>query len=228
MILTEDQHHRIEEAVTAAESHTWGEIVCVVAGEASDYREVGLAWATIVSLVLPPITLVLGIHPLLLTASPASWSASQAGSVHAQIAFALSAYAMIQVLLFVVVWGLVSIPKVRQLVTPTFIKRERVRATAVAQFQSAAAGRTDARTGVLIFVSVGERQVEVIADKAIHDIAGQAMWDQVVASVQAGMATGDPASGIIKAVEMVGVVLKKHFPHEGADVNAISDAVIEI
>ncbi|MFO1015237.1 MAG: TPM domain-containing protein [Caulobacteraceae bacterium] len=228
MILTKDQHHRIEEAVTAAESHTWGEIVCVVAREASDYREVALAWATIMSLVLPPITLVLGIHPLLLTASPGSWTAAHGGSVHAQIAFALSAYAMIQVVLFVLVWGLVSVPQLRNLATPNFIKRERVRSTAVAQFQTAAAGRTDARTGVLIFVSMMERQVEVIADKAIHDLAGQAVWDQVVADVQAGMKAGDPASGIIKAVELVGVELKKHFPHEGEDVNAISNEVIEI
>jgi len=53
-MLSQNDHNRIAEAITAAESKSSGEIFCVLAHEVSRYREVPLVWASVVALVLPP------------------------------------------------------------------------------------------------------------------------------------------------------------------------------
>ena len=45
---------RIARAVHAAEADSRGEVVCVLAGEVSEYREVPLAWAAGAALVSAP------------------------------------------------------------------------------------------------------------------------------------------------------------------------------
>ena len=44
-MLTENDHKRIADAITLAESKTSGEIFCVLTHQVSRYREVPLAWA---------------------------------------------------------------------------------------------------------------------------------------------------------------------------------------
>jgi putative membrane protein len=45
MRLSEQDHARVSAAVTAAEAHTAGEIVTVVAGRSDAYDDVALHWA---------------------------------------------------------------------------------------------------------------------------------------------------------------------------------------
>ena len=59
MLLNPDDHKRIQQAVAAAELTTRGEIVCVVADEASPYLEVPFAWAAAVAIALPLLLLAL-------------------------------------------------------------------------------------------------------------------------------------------------------------------------
>ncbi len=102
-MLSEQDRQHIADAVARAEAGMSAEISCVLAGEASHYREVPLAWAALAALVLPPIGLVLGIRPLALAEMVSGWAAAQTAIVDREILLALSAYAVVQVVLFAVV-----------------------------------------------------------------------------------------------------------------------------
>ena len=225
-MLSEADHMRIASAVAAAEATTTGEIVCILAREVSNYREVPLAWAAAAALIAPPLALLAGLTPETLTPWAADWTAGAGPG--ASTARMLEAYGLLQVGLFAVVAGLVSIPAVRRILTPTSLKRRRVHAVALRQFLATGLHASAARTGVVIFAAQQDRRVELLADDAIHAAVGETVWNAAIAAVQDGMKTGRPADGFVRAVELCGAALTAHFPSQGPHQNAISDRLLEI
>src|SRR5438445_670390 len=65
---------RIEAAVDKAEAGSRGEIVCVLAGEVSHYREIPLAWGAAAALAIPPLAVLAGLHPLALASTGGAWT----------------------------------------------------------------------------------------------------------------------------------------------------------
>ena len=214
-MLTPEDHTRITAAVAKAEEGTDGDIFCVLAGEVSSYREVPIAWGAAAALLVPPIVLAIGFRPLLDAITAGGWTAAQASAVPGEIAMALTGYAVAQLLLFAVVAGVVSLAPVRRALTPRFLKRHRVKKAAFHHFAAAHSHVRDSETGVLIFVALVERQVEVLADAAIHAKTGDAAWEEAAAAVQAGMHEPDPTAGIEQAIAICGAALQAHFPSDG-------------
>lgn len=214
-MLTPEDHARITAAVAKAEAGTSGDIFCVLAGEVSSYREVPIAWGAAAALLVPPIVLAFGLRPLLVAITGGGWTAAQASALPGEIAFTLTGYAVAQLIIFALVATITSLGPVRRAVTPRFLKRHRVKKAAFHHFAAAHSHARDSETGVLIFVALVERQVEVLADAAIHAKAGDAVWRDAAAAVQTGMRQSDPTAGIEKAIAICGAALKAHFPSGG-------------
>jgi putative membrane protein len=220
---------RIAEAVDKAEEGTSGEIVCVLAGEVSHYPEVAIAYAAIAALVIPPLALALGLRPLGAVADAGVWMAAQAGALESEFSLGLGLYAAAQALLFIVVFLIFEIPAVRRAVTPSPLKRHRVERSAHQQFASIAARAEGSQTGVLIFVALDDRQVRILADKAIHDKVGDPVWNKAVGAIGQAMKGGhDPTSGIVEAIAICGEALKGHFPETGPHAPIFSNRPLEI
>jgi putative membrane protein len=224
-MLKPQDHQRIAASIAKAEATTSGEIFCIVAQEVSKYREVPLAYAAAVALILPPAALLLGLHPWTLADFGAGWN--DAPNLGQAVTQALATYAAAQAVLFAVTAFLVAIPPVRRALTPRFLKQHRVKRTAYAHFASTGLAHVEARTGVLIFASLADRQVELVADEAIHKEVGDVAWDGAVAALVAGIKTPDPASGFIRAVEICGAALAEHFPTAGPHAPH-GDGVVEL
>lgn len=218
-MLTPEDHRRIEAAVAAAEEGTTGDIFCVLAGEVSSYREVPLAWGAAIALIVPPVVMAFGFHGLIVAVVGSDWTAVEASAIEPQLALALSGYAVAQLVLFGVVTLLVSITAVRRRLTPRFLKRHRVKKAAFHHFAAARAHARDSDTGVVIFIALVERQVEILADQAIHAKVGDAVWKRAAAAVAAGMKTPDPTAGIEEAIAICGEALKAHFPSDAPRAN---------
>ena len=227
-MLDQEQHKRIADAVEAAESKTSGEIFCVLAHEVSTYREIPFAWGVAAALIVPPVVLLLGREPVLITAIFSGWSGDQIGVVHSAVVGALSGYAIFQTILFVLVAAFAGWPPLRRILTPTFLKRHRVRQTARHHFIASGFRLTDAEPHILIYASLLDRQVEIVAHKAIHDKVGDRPWQEAVAAVIAGMKSGDPASGFVRAIEICGAGLAAHFPSDDPAKNLIPNDIQEI
>ena len=223
-ILTQADQERIAAAVATAEEKTSGEIVCILTREVSEYRETPLAWAAAAALVLPPVAVLLGFDPASLAAAR-EWSA---GVDSLSLLETIAWYTAAQGAVFLGVLLLVLTPSVRRVVTPSSLKAHRVHKAAMTQFLATGLTNAADRTGVVIFASLADRKVEVLADKAIHDAVGDAVWAKAVAAVQAGMKRGDPGGGFIDAVGICGEALARHFPSTGERVNALGDGPLEL
>jgi putative membrane protein len=227
-MLNPSDHERVHAAIAAAEAKTAGEIFCVVAAESASYREVPLAWAAGIALLGPPIALVFGVHPgTMLAALEGGWVAGHAHALEAAMTRAVTGYAVVQAALFAVVLIVAAIPPVRRLLTPGSLKRNHVHARALEQF----AHRrhvSDAPASVLIYASTAERQVEIIADEAIHVQTGDGVWNEAIKAALAKIRAGDAAGGLIAAIERCGAALAEHFPAEGAAKPEPADDLTEV
>ncbi len=228
--LSDADRQRIADAVGAAEAKTTGEVFCVLAKSCGEYREASFAWSACIALIVPMVLIPFGFtaDKLPLPWFGSGWQASQASAVNMTVTGALMAYAMAQIIVFVVALLLFSLRGVRLLVTPKTLKRERVRRAALEQFFSKALHLSEGRTGVLIFASAAERMVEIVADEDIHLKAGEEAWEDAAALVTKHMGAGNPADGFVEAIGHVGNVLASHFPSTGPNPNQLPNTLIEL
>ncbi|HKR88516.1 MAG TPA: TPM domain-containing protein [Phenylobacterium sp.] len=207
----------IEAAITDAEARTTGEIYCVVTDQSGDYAETPLAWAAGAALLGPALLLLGGIH---VTAPDlvGGWAAEQVGEVAERAArSALIGAIVLQAALFVATLVLVALPPLRLALTPRVFKRDRVRRRALEQFAAKNMHLTRERTGVLIFVSFGERMAELIADEGIAAHVEARVWDEAMAALVAGLRRGEAGTGVAAAVRLCGEVLAERFPPTAQD-----------
>ena len=227
-LMTPADHKRIEQAIIAAESRTTGEVVCVLTREVSSYPEIPLVAGVVAALALAPAALALGFDPAWLLSLGGGWRVEHLAAAPDQANAALWAYIALQTALFAVVALLAAIPVIRRLLTPAALKHARVRHAAMQQYLATGLAANVERTGVVIFTSLDDRQVEIIADPGIHAACGEAVWKAAVAAVQAGMRAGDPAGGLTRAVEICGEALATHFPSDGGGPNTLADRLLEL
>ena len=221
-MLTEADHKRIADAITLAESKTSGEIFCVLTNEVSRYREIPLIWGAFAALALPPLAVLAG--GLDLANIFARWGDDSASVL---IHRAFTSYALIQAAVFLAVVLVVAQPAIRRLMTPGFLKRHRVRQLARQHFVASGARLSDAQPHILIYASLADRQVELVAHGAIHKAVGDGPWDASVAAVIAGMKQGSPAEGFVRAIEICGAALAANFPGDDQDKNRFSNNLLE-
>jgi putative membrane protein len=212
MSMTPEDHQRIADAVADVETRTSAEIVCVITQECSDYREVPLAWAAVLALILPAAAFALGLNPSLLTSLNSGWMASHTSGFNEAVRLSLGAYAVAQSAVFLLVWLSVSLPTVRRALTPAGLRNRRVHKAALRQFVARGIAKTTDANGVLIFVSLLDRRVEVLADAGVHGAVPAGTWDKAVSAVRVAMKANHRAEGLVEAVKICGDALAPAFP----------------
>ncbi len=195
---------RVAEAVRRAEQLSRGQLVPVVVDRADPYPEArfrgGLLLAALATGVVLVLRLPLGLPELVLVQA----AAGLAGAL-------LS------------LWD-----PVERLLAGHRAMEEAVRARAVRAFAEEGLHRTAEGTGVLVFASLFERRAVVLADRGIHEKAGEAAWDRAVAALVAGVRRGDPGQAFVDAIALCGARLAEHFPRQpGAAIapNELEDAI---
>jgi len=81
---------------------------------------------------------------------------------------------------------------------PGSIRRARARNFAHREFGARIA--TTHRGGLLLFVSLGERYVELLADRELHARVGQQMWDRIVSELTSQVQRGHLVEGLQGAI----------------------------
>jgi putative membrane protein len=207
--ISAEDHDRIAEAIRAAELKTDGEIYCVVAHSSDGYFFPAAFTATI-GLFVASLAVAYGLEAWWLTIRLPHF-------VLAQLLALASA--------FVLLW---LWPGLRIHFVPRRLRYQAAHANAVKQFLARNVHRTQARTGVLVFVSIAERYAEVVADEGINAKVGQHVWDGVVRDLIKHAGDDRLADGFIKAIGTVGAVLAEHFPVTAGDANELDDHLVEI
>ncbi len=75
---------------------------------------------------------------------------------------------------------------------------------------------TEANNGVLIYVQLADRHVEIVADRGFQGRVGQPEWEAVCRLMEEHFRAGRFAAGSIAGVDAIGSLLARHFPQDGA------------
>ena len=92
---------------------------------------------------------------------------------------------------------------------------------AVQTFSDLHIWNTELRNGVLIYVLVADRDVEILADRGAAAVIPPADWEAVCRRMEEDFRAGRFAEGAIAGVEAVGGLLERRFPRSSADRNEL-------
>ena len=82
---------------------------------------------------------------------------------------------------------------------------------------------TEHNSGVLIYVQLVDRSIEIVADRGISARVKQHEWDAVCRRMEAAFKEKRFEHGALKAIEEITALLARHFPPRGAKPNELPD-----
>jgi uncharacterized membrane protein len=82
--------------------------------------------------------------------------------------------------------------------------------------------------GVLIYLLLADRDVEIVADRGIDAKVGSAGWESICAEMERHFKAGNFAGGVIRGIEAVSWQLATHFPADAGGKNELPDAPVVI
>ena len=82
--------------------------------------------------------------------------------------------------------------------------------------------------GVLIYLLLADRDVEIVADRGIDARVGAAGWQKICADMETDFRAGGFERGAINGIKAVSQQLAAHFPQHGEGRNELPDAPLVI
>ncbi len=206
--LSAEEEARIRQRVSEIEQETGSEIVPYVVGISDPYPEA--PWRGFV------LFSVLGLFVLSLITLGQSWAIGPT---------------ITEVILVSLLSGLLGaflgryVPPLRRWLVGRALLDRRVHQRALQAFLEEEVFATPNRTGVLIFISLFERRLEVLPDKTLAQQVPTEAWRSIVLDVVEGIRRRKPAEGLLRAMEDCRQVVLRYASNlpEGGD--ALSDEV---
>jgi len=194
-ILTPEEQERIRKAVEEAERKTSGEIVPYIV-EQSDRYEVA-HWRGATLGILIGMLIAAGVY-LFYQGWGLEWLHQEWG-----------------LLTFLLVLGILGmtlaylVPPVRRFLAGEDNLIEQVHKRAMMAFVEEEVFNTRDRTGILIFVSLFERRIEVIGDAGINQRVKSEEWVDIVLHIREGIRKGRLAEALVEAIHEAGALLER-------------------
>jgi putative membrane protein len=185
---TPQEHQRINAAISAIEHDTSADL-CVVVTRVSDrYSLYPIAWAAIGAILLGAVISL--IRPDIASRT----------TILIQLAFLIA-------LTLVFDW----LP-LRLRIVPKRVKHAHAWQLAHREFNAHAVAAPKQQHRILLFVSLGERYVEIVADHETHTLAPSGAWNKIVDEFLTTVKAGHVADGILAAIAACGAILKTQHP----------------
>ncbi len=200
MDISEEDRARISAAIRAAEAKTSGEIVCVLARTATHLTVLPIVIAVLIALALP-------------------WG------LVALTEFPVDRILLLQIAVFLLLAVALSTPGVQVLLLPRAVRRRAAHRLAMEQFLIRGVARKKDGTGILIFVSLAERYVRIIAGERIAAHVPQSEWQAAVDALIAEIRSGRIADGFVVAINACEKVLAAHFPRTQMSRDELPDRI---
>ena len=85
---------------------------------------------------------------------------------------------------------------------------------------------TQHNNGLLIYLLLADRAVEIVADRGIHAQVGAHEWEKICRQMEAAFKRGDYEAGVLSGIRAVAGHLAKHFPSDGPKPNELPDSPV--
>lgn len=206
--VTNQDREKIREAVKSAEQKTSGEIALAVTGESHDYAFyeliVSVAFGALIFLIMffcyDPITSL--VDRLL-------WNGEdrQVIGIFGFISFAAIA----------LVYLLTNISVIDRIIIPKKAKQTAVYQRALRHFVESGVYATKDRNGILLFISLMEHEVCIIADEAVLKNITQDKLDSLARELALGIRKKEFTSSLLTCIASCGKILETYFPVKNDD-----------
>ena len=100
---------------------------------------------------------------------------------------------------------------------------EGIRARAVDLFAQLGVWDTAGNTGILIYVLLADRRMEIVADRGIHAQVGEAAWQALCRRMGDDFRRGNYEAGALAALADVTRLLERHVPPPAGNPNELPD-----
>jgi putative membrane protein len=189
---TPAEHQRIDTAISAIERDTSADLCVVVTRAADRYSLYPLMFAALAAILVGAIVSL--IRP----------------DIPSRIVI------LIELTLAIALTLILDWRPLRLRIVPRRIKHARAWQLAHREFNAHALASPQQPHRILLFVSLGERYVEIIADHETHALAPEGTWNRIVDEFLTAVKGGRVADGVIAAASACGAILKIQHPPTGA------------
>jgi putative membrane protein len=224
---TDEENARIRTAIEKAEANTSGEIVAMVVDRSDSYREAEILGAVLTA-AFCGFLLEIAIQIGLLWISNSDWGSGL--KMDAELVLhgvSLWTYIPLVIILF---FPLRFLFRRREELKLPFVggKRidEAVRERAVRGFFEKKLYRTRDETGILIFLSLLEHKVWILADRGINSRLPHDQWNGLARELSLGMREKRACEALCSVISSCGEELARHFPRKDDDTNELPDHVL--
>ena len=121
-----------------------------------------------------------------------------------------------QLYFLIVMTLLLDWPPLRLSIVPERVKHAHAWQLAHREFNAHTIANPNQPHRILLFVSLGERYVEIIADHETHAMAPDGAWTEIVERFLANVKAGHVADGVLDAIAACGAILKEHHPAQAS------------
>jgi putative membrane protein len=204
MYLNENEKELISKKIENLEKSSSAELVAVITKRSGDYRHIN-------SLIT--ISVVFVISFILVFFSN------------------FSSFQLLQIQFFVFIGAYFLFEKFDTFILnafPTSYKRKKASQNAQEQFSNLGLNRTKTNQGIMFFVSLDEKYVEIITDRVISEKIKDDYWKKIVDEFIKDVKKKDLSLGYLKAITSCSEILIKEFPIQDNDENELSNDVIEL
>lgn len=102
-------------------------------------------------------------------------------------------------------------------------KGQSARSRAIEVFSQLRVWDTEHNNGLLIYLLLADRAVEIVADRGIHSKVGLREWENICSRMETAFKQTSYEDGVIKGIQAITKHLMKHFPASGAGQNELPD-----
>jgi uncharacterized membrane protein len=98
---------------------------------------------------------------------------------------------------------------------PRVVRRVMPRERALEVFGDLRIWDTAENCGVLVYLLLADRDVEIVADRGIHGYVGSAAWETVCGKMGAAFRGGRFVEGVVAGIIEINALLAQHYPRDG-------------
>lgn len=106
---------------------------------------------------------------------------------------------------------------------PALLRGQSARERAIEMFAALRVWDTEHNNGMLIYLLLADRDVEIVADRGIHERVGSRAWEEVCRDMEAAFREGRFEAGVLAGIARVSGYLEAQFPRQAPGPNELPD-----
>ncbi|MCB1140033.1 MAG: TPM domain-containing protein [Leptospiraceae bacterium] len=103
------------------------------------------------------------------------------------------------------------------------LQKVTARSRALKVFSDLGVWDTEENNGVLLYLLLADRDMEIIADRGIYQLEGDETWQKICSEMESMFREKRFKEGVIHGIQRITDVLARHFPYREGDKNELSD-----